>query len=161
MIEPEELRSASKDSSLGLNSNFIDKAIARGDQTYGAFDGTKLVSYIWRSAGCAPDADGVWVRVRKPYNYSYKSFTRPEYRGQGISPVAHLFSDNEMHKQGYRYRAGFVSIANYASLRMGKKMGSQRIGYAGYFAGFGRLMPFRTRAVREIGFEFFRPKDAP
>ncbi|MGI9261115.1 MAG: hypothetical protein ACR2QR_03715, partial [Woeseiaceae bacterium] len=101
--------------------------------------------------------DNVWIRIRKPYNYSYKSFTRTAYRGRRISPTVHLFSDNEMRKHGYAYRVGFVGMTNYASLEMGKHMGSIIVGYAGYIAWFGLLIPFRTRPVKEIGFEFFRP----
>jgi len=157
-IEIGEIKDASEDPDLDMTADFVDDAIARGDLAFGAFDGPRLVSYMWRSVGSAPDADGVWIRVRKPYNYSYKSYTRPSYRGQRISPVVHLFSDNEMRKLGYRYRAGFVAISNYASLRMGLHMGSIQIGRAGYLAWFGRLIPFRSRAVKEIGFEFFRPK---
>ena len=134
--------------------------MARGDLAFGGFDGRQLVSYIWRSAKSAPDADGIWIRIRKPYSYAYKSFTRPEYRGQRISPVVHLFSDNEVRKLGYLYRVGFVAITNYASLNMGRHMGSRKIGYAGYVARFGRLIRFRSRAVRKIGFEFFRPEDS-
>jgi hypothetical protein len=160
-IESDELVEASEDPDLDMDADFVDDAIVRGDQAFGAFDGPQLVSYTWRSVESAPDADGVWVRVSKPYNYAYKSYTRPSHRGQRISPVVILFSDNEMRKAGYRYRAGFVAISNYASLRMGKHMGSRKIGYAGYLAWFGSLIPFRTKVVKEIGFEFFRPVHPP
>lgn len=161
LVEPEELLEFSKDPELDMHPDFVADAIARGDLAYGAFDGTKLVSYMWRSIDFAPDADNVWVRIRKPYNYSYKSFTRAAYRGRRISPSVHLFSDNEMRKHGYEYRVGFVGVTNYASLEMGKHMGSLAIGYAGYLAWFGMLFPFRSRPVRDIGFEFFRPAAKP
>lgn len=157
LIEPDELLELSNDPELDMHPDFVVAAIARGDLAYGAFDGTKLVSYMWRSIDYAPDADNVWVRIRKPYNYSYKSFTRAAYRGRRISPSVHLFSDNEMRMHGYQYRVGFVGVTNYASLEMGKHMGSVVVGYAGYLAWFGMLLPFRTRPVKEIGFEFFRP----
>lgn len=157
LIEPAELLILSKDPDLNLETDFVNDAIARGDLAYGAFDGTLLVSYMWRSVEHAPDTDNVWIRIKKPYNYSYKSFTRSTYRGQRISPTVHLFSDNEMRKYGYEYRIGFVGVTNYPSLEMGKHMGSIIIGYAGYIAWFGMLLPFRTRAVKKTGFEFFRP----
>ena len=159
-LEPDDLDNASRDPSLNMSAGFIKDAIARGDLAFGGFDGRDLVSYIWRSAESAPDADGIWIRLRKPYNYSYKSFTRAEYRGQRISPVVHLFSDNEMRKLGYHYRVGFVAITNFASINMGKHMGSQKIGHAGYLAWFGQLITFRTRAVKQIGFEFFQPNNS-
>lgn len=159
IIENDELLKYCDDPDLELGRPFVEKAILRGDLAFGAFDGPQLVSYIWRSVDSAPDAEGVWIKVAKPYNYSYKSFTRPAYRGQRISPVVHLFSDDEMRKRGYEYRAGFVAVSNRASLEMGKHMGSVVLGYAGYFTAFGRLLTFRTKQVKLIGFEFFRPTD--
>jgi len=156
-VEESELPELCKDPELGIDRDFAEKAVLRGDMVFGAFDGPRLVSYIWRAVESAPDMDDIWVRVNKPYNYSYKSYTRPDYRGQRIGPVVHLFSDNEMRKLGYKYRAGFVSVSNYASLRMGKHMGSVAIGKAGYAVLFGRLFAVRTKAVKAIGFEFFRP----
>jgi len=160
LIEPEELLGLSKDPELNMGVDFVTAAIARGDLAYGAFDGRLLVSYIWRCVDYAPDADDVWIRIKKPYNYSYKSFTRSTHRGQRISPAVHLFSDAEMRKLGYEYRVGFVGVTNYPSLEMGKHMGSVIIGYAGYIAWFGLLFPFRSRPVKEIGFEFFRSTSA-
>ena len=159
-LNDDDLDAASKDPALKMTAEFIRDAVARGDLAFGGFAGAQLISYIWRSAGTAPDDDGIWIRIHKPYNYAYKSFTRLEYRGKRISPVVHLFSDNEMRKLGFLYRAGFVAITNYASLNMGKHMGSKKIGYAGYIAWFGRLIPLRTNAVRKIGFEFFRPNES-
>ena len=158
-IEEAELPELCKDPDLGIRRAFAEKAVLRGDIVFGAFDGPRLVSYIWRAADSAPDVGDIWVRVDRPYNYSYKSYTRPAYRGQRIGPVVHLFSDNEMRKLGYEYRAGFVSVSNFSSLRMGKHMGSEKIGYAGYAVLFGRLFQFRTKAVKAIGFEFYRPDD--
>ena len=145
------------DPDLALSKEFVTAANSRGDLFFGAFDGDLLVSYIWRSLSSAPDADGVWIRVHKPYNYSYNSYTRPGYRGQRISPVVHLFSDNAVYALGYRYRIGFVEITNFASIEMGKYMGSKKIGYAGYVICFGNLIPFRSSAVKATGFEFFKP----
>jgi len=157
IISPETLLEACKDPELQLNHEFVQKAIERGDFAFGAFDGSKLVTYVWRAVASAPHTENLWVRVKRPFNYAYNSFTRPSHRGQRISPAVHLFSDEEMFRQGFTHRAGFVSIANSASLAAGKHMDVDPIGYAGYLSWFGRDIPFRTRAVRNIGFEFFEP----
>jgi hypothetical protein len=158
-ITSDELLTACSNPENGLDEDFVTGAIERGDLAFGAFAGQRLVSYVWRSLESAPDTNDVWIRVGKPYNYAYKSFTHPDFRGQRISPVAHLYSDNEMRKLGYQYRCGFVSVENYSSLAMGEKMGSRPIGYAGYLMWFGKLFSYRTRGAKEIGFEFFRPKE--
>lgn len=155
IIQTEGLVKASSDTELKLSRDFVQAAITRGDIAFGAFDGSVLVAYVWRSLGAAPHTKNLWVRVNRPYCYAYNSFTRPSYRGRHIMPAIILFSDVEMLKQGYQYRAGFVAITNSASLAAGKHMGSNPIGYAGYVKWFGRYFPFKTRAAKKIGFEFF------
>lgn len=154
-ISTQELISASTDPDLQLNPDFVNAAIERGDLAFGAFDEELLVSYIWRTVTTAPHTSDLWVRVDQPYCYSYKSYTRPSHRGKRISPAVHLFSDSEMLKRGYKWRAGFVAVENSASLAMGKHMGSNIVGYAGYIHWFGRYFFFRSRAARDVGFRFF------
>jgi hypothetical protein len=158
VMTTQELREAAKEAELGLSSEFVEAAIDRGDLAIAAFDGDVLAAYVWRSQTSAPHTDTVWVRVKKPCSYSYNSFTRPGYRGKHISPVIHLSSDTEMIKLGYKYRAGFVAVTNFASLAAGKSMGTQVIGHIAYVEWFGRLFLFRAKAIKEIGFEFFRPE---
>jgi len=155
LIPPDQLLIAISDPELLLTREFVQAALDRGDLAFGAFDGPTLVAYVWRTFTSAPHADNLWVRVNNPYCYAYNSFTLPGYRGQRISPAVHLFSDAEMFRRGFENRAGFVALSNTASLAMGKHMGTKPIGYAGYLKWFGRVFPFRTKAVRKIGFEFF------
>jgi len=155
LIPPDQLLKVIDNPALSLSREFVQAALDRGDLVFGAFDGPELVSYVWRTFTVAPHADRLWVKVNKPYCYAYKSLTLPEYRGQRISPAVHIFSDVEMFRRGYTYRAGFVDVSNSASLAAGKHMGTRPIGYAGYAKWFGRVIPFRTSAVRKIGFEFF------
>ena len=157
-IGSDELIKLSDDSGLDLGRDFIQAAIERGDLAFGGFDGSRLVTYVWRSLTSAPHKGGVWVRVNRPYNYSYKSYTRPSCRGHHLGPAIMLFSDAHMFRQGYTHRAGFVSPSNYSNLAAGKYMKSETIGYAGYFDWFGRRLPFATNAVKKIGFEFFAPE---
>jgi len=156
-IPPRQLLKAIDDPALLMEQEFAQAAIDRGDLVFGAFDGPALVSYVWRTFTVAPHSDRLSVRVNKPYCYAYNSFTLPDYRGQRIAPAVHIFSDVQMFRRGYSHRAGFVDVANSASLSMGKHMGTRAIGYAGYAELFGRLIPFRSSAVKNIGFEFYEP----
>ena len=157
-ISSDELMKAGDDSKLGLGHGFVQAAIERGDLAFGAFDGSRLVSYVWRASTSAPHEDGIWVRVNRPYNYSYKSYTKPSYRGRHLCPATILFSDAYMYQQGYTHRVGFVAVSNFSSLAAGKYMESEPIGHAGYFDWFGRRFSFATKAVKSIGFEFFVPE---
>ncbi len=143
------------DAELEQDPAVAREALERGDVVFGAFDGSLLIAYVYRSVSSAPHSDTVWVRVAKPYCYSYKSFTRPDYRGQRVVPALILYSDKEMLKEGYTHRAGYVDIANFASLAMTGPLGSVHIGHAGFLEWFGKCLSFRSKPVRDIGFEFF------
>jgi len=159
-IETDELVAAVDDSELELDRGFVLDAIDRGDFAFGAFDNDNLIAYSWRSVTCAPHTHDLWVRVRRPYNYAYKSFTRPEYRGQRIIPSLILFSDSVMLESGWTHRVGFIAITNFASLEVGKHIESHVIGLGVFATYFGRCFSFRSKGVVKIGLEFFAPASA-
>ena len=68
-----------------LCKRFVEAAMSRGDICLAAFHGGQLLSFVWRSFTTAPHCDGVWVRVERPYWYTYKTFTRPDFRGLRLS----------------------------------------------------------------------------
>jgi hypothetical protein len=157
----EELITACLDPKLHLSEEFVDAAKRRGDICYGAFHANRIVSYTWRAFGAAPHGEMLCVRAQHPYSYSYKSYTRPDYRGNRITPSLILRSDVDMLDRGFTNRVGFVEVTNYESLAMGKRIGAKVVGYAGYLRWFGRYFPFRTPGVRKTGFEFFEPDQTP
>ena len=165
IIQSEELLQASEDLELDLDRNFVRDSIARGDIAFGAFDGPMLVAYIWSasssssssSSSSAPHTDKLWVRVDRLYAYAYKSFVRPDYRGQRLGPAIYLFMNSKLCKQGRTHLVSFVSLTNFRNLAVGKHIGTSPIGHAGYIEIFGRSFSFRTRSVKKIGFEFYQP----
>jgi len=159
MLQSQELFDATEDPNLKLSRNFVTTALERGDFAFGAFDNSKLVALVWRAISTAPHSDGMWVGVRRPYSYVYKSFTRPSHRGRHLSPSLILCSDIECLNRGYTHRAGFISPYNFASRASGKYMGSKIAGYAGYVKWSAFCFTFRTSAVKKIGFEFSRESD--
>lgn len=157
-IEPHELIEASKDPENDMDLDFVSEAVDRGDIAFGAFDNDRLIAYAWRTVTCAPHTDKLWVRIKQPYSYAYKSFTRPGYRGQRLVPSLILFGDAEMLEQGYTHRVGIIAITNFSSLKVGKHIESKVIGYGAFAALFGRCFSIRSRSVKDIGFELFAPE---
>lgn len=158
-VEVDTLMQSVDDPQLGLDQQFVDAALERGDIPFGAFDETLLVAYTWRTISIAPHEDDVWVRAIRPYSYAYKSFTQKEYRGNHILPALILYADDEMLKLGFSHRVGFIAVTNFSSLAVGRYIHSHNFGYAGYLKWFGRLIAFRTRGVAETGFEFIEHDD--
>ena len=157
IASPDELLQAASDPALDMRADFVRSALARGDFAIGAFEGDRLVGYAWRTFTAAPDVDDLWVRVDRPCHYLYKGFTLPSHRGRHIQVAIPLFSDRYFLDQGYTSEVGIVDIANFASINNGKRLGRRKIGHAGYVKWFGRCIPFRTPAVKRIGFQFFKP----
>lgn len=158
-LDESMLREAAKDPEMDIGDEFVTKALARDDRAFGAYDGNQLVSYFWRTTSDTPHMDGVWVRVHKPYTYSYKGFTRRTWRGKHLMAAIAERSQSIYQVDGYTKRITLISLTNYPSRATGRRLLAREIGYAGYFVFFGRYLFFRTAGVRSAGFEFFVPKD--
>lgn len=159
IVPPHDLFKAARDPDLDLSSDFVRDALARGDMAFGAFEGDRLVGYTWRTFTAAPDRDGLWARVRHPYQYSYKAFTRPSHRRRRIHVAITSFADAHLLRRGYRFEVGYMEINNFASIALADFMGRRKIGYAGYVRWFGRSIPFRTPAVKKTGAELFEVRE--
>ena len=157
LVSDEELLNSAIDAALPLDDEFVRAAMDRGDLAFGVFHEAALIAYVWRSIDSAPHYDDCWIRVPRPYSYSYNSFARPEFRGQHLVPALILYSDYEMMKKGYTNRAGIIAVNNFPSLGMGKHLGSHTIGHVGFVRWFSRDIFFRSRPAADIGFQFFQP----
>jgi hypothetical protein len=161
IVRPEELLRAVDDRELDLRSDFVRDALARGDMAFGAFEGSRLVGYTWRTFTAAPDSEGLWAKVPYPYQYSYKGFTRPSHRGRRIHVAITFFTDAYLLGRGYTFEVGYMEISNFSSIGAANFVGRRRIGYAGYVKWFGRRIPFRTPAVKKIGVDLFEADHPP
>lgn len=155
VVKPQELLKAAVDPDLDLDPDFVRGALARGDMAFGAFEGYRLVGYTWRTFASAPHVDGWWVGVDRPYQYSYKAFTRPSHRRRHIHVAITSFADVHLLERGYTAEVGFVDVSNFASLAVADYLGRQRIGYAGHVNWFGSRISFRTPGVKKIGVGLF------
>lgn len=151
-----DLAAAARDLPGALGAEFVDAALARGDLCAAAFDGPHMVAYAWASFSTAPHDDELWVVVEPAHEYAYKSYTRPEYRGRRLVHHVSLCRDQVAVARGARYAVGYIETHNYASRRTYRRLGSRRVGYAGYLVWGGRRCPFRTPGVRACGFRFYR-----
>ena len=164
----EDLLRAAEELPDELTVEFIDASLRRGDLCVGAFDGSILVSFVWRAFtatpnedGLAPHQDEIWVGFEKPYRYGYKSFTRPEYRGRHLQdPVARL-SDRMCIERGYMYDINSVETHNYPSIASVKRHGHRLVGFAGYLMVWGRVYPFQSRGAKRHTFRFYKPSGRP
>jgi hypothetical protein len=161
VVQPEELLKAADDPELEMSHDFVRCALARGDMAFGAFEGDRLVGYTWRTFTAAAYADGLWVRVERPYQYSYKGFTRAAYRGRHIHVGITLLADIHLMERGYTGEIGLINLTNFTSIGVAKYKGRRTIAHAGYVKWFGRRILFSTPGAKKIGAEVSEPRDIP
>lgn len=156
-----ELDEACARGDMLLDKARIDASLARGDICSASFAGDEMVGYAWNAYTMAPHIDDIWIEFQAPYRYGYKSFVHPDHRGQRISNGMAGHSDPDSIQMGFTQAISFVETHNYKSIRSNRRHpGREFIGFAGYFSLFGRVIPFRTRSVKKLGFRFVPPEEA-
>ena len=136
----EELQMAGENHAMDLGAQFLQGAFDRGDICVAAFAGESMVAYSWRAFSGAPHDRDLWVRFEKPCRYGYKGFTLPEYRGKHIQAATAPCIDHYCIERGYTQGISFIETHNFASNRTSQRLGSRRVGYAGYLRLFGRVI---------------------
>lgn len=157
LLTETDLLEGANDDDLELEPAFIRRALARGDLSWGAFEGDKLVGYTWRAPAMAPFRDDFWIRIGYPLHYVYKSYTRTTHRGKGIHIAITRVADKHMLEMGRPAEVGFIDISNIQSLRAARSLGRRKVGWAGYLKIFRRCFTFRTPGVAATQTEFFVP----
>lgn len=159
-LDEDEVLAFAADPALELDRQWVRETFARGAVCLGALKDGRLVGYSWLAYGGTPYAAGVWVEIDRSLRYSYKSFVRPEYRGQRIIQALHALGDRPELWRGRRASVSFVTSDNFASLSSLERVGARVVGYASYARVFGMLVAFRSPGVRRAGIRLRPPPPA-
>lgn len=150
----DELERAVEDPCLDLDRDFVDGAVARDDFCAAVFHDGHMVAYGWNAVGPTPHDDRLMVHFDAPAGYSYKAFTRPEYRGRRLQNVVADAGRDEYLRRGRTVVLSFVESHNLASIASSGHRPNRRVGFAGYVRVGSRILPFRTPGARRFGFRF-------
>ena len=148
------------DPQLELRQEWVRNAYAQGGVCLGALEDGRLLGYTWLAYGDTRYTGGVWVQLGARFRYSYKSFVRPECRGQRIAQALHALADQSELRRGRCFAMNLVELDNCSSFAALQRAGSRSIGYAGYAKCFGLLLTFRTPGVARAEIRFYRPTRA-
>jgi hypothetical protein len=154
-VSTDELRALVAEPALQLDGTFIDSAAASTAIMTGVFENDRLAAYAFATGHAVPAGDGMWVKCDYPYRYSFKSFTRPEYRGRRLSTFASLASDAMFMNLGYTHAISYTETHNFASIRTEASKGNVLIGIAGYVRFGSSRLSFRSPGCRRVGFAFY------
>ena len=122
------LRRFGDDPKYDLSREFLDEALAKGDECYGFLDGDRLASFGWYSAVPTKIADSLRFCFDRRYVYMYKGYTDPDYRGQRLHALGMTSALKQFRERGAAGLVSYVYTTNFDSLRSCYRMGYTDVG---------------------------------
>ena len=151
-VTSEELRGFVENFSEVFTSEFVERALARGDRCYGIFDGRELAAFGWYSERPTRLFSNFILGFAGGYTYVYNAYTRPAYRGKRLHAVGMCRALRELHSEGKRGLVALVDSKNFASSRSTTRMGFRNFGRV-FLLYLGRYSKsFVTPGCRPYGF---------
>jgi hypothetical protein len=152
-LDERMLRHFADDPKNELRHDFLDEALAKGDECYGFLAGAALAAYGWYSSK-PTDVDFLGLRLRfsDQYVYMYKGFTATDHRGQRLHAIGMTRALEVYLARGYRGIVSCVEWNNFASLKSCYRMGYHPFGNIA-IAGRGKHYVLRhDNGCRDYGF---------
>jgi hypothetical protein len=127
---PAELRAAAATPAWGaeMPPAFVERALARGDECVGIFDGATMVSSGWYARGTTPISDSFALAFAPVWRYMYKGFTLKSHRGKRLHGIGMTYALRHYTDAGARGLISYVEFNNLRSLRSVEKMGYRVFG---------------------------------
>jgi hypothetical protein len=154
------LRQFAADPKNELRHDFLDEALAKGDECYGFLAGPVLAAYGWYSSK-PTDVDFLGLRLRfsDQYVYMYKGFTAADHRGQRLHAIGMTRALEVYLARGYRGIVSCVEWNNFASLKSCYRMGYHPFGNIA-IAGHGKHYVLRhDNGCRQYAFRLEPTED--
>jgi hypothetical protein len=149
-----QLRARACDPCNELTDEFLDDALAKGDECYAVLDGAKLACYSWYSSKPTVASDGLSIHFNPAFVYGYKAFTLPDYRGQRLHAIEVSRALEAYLARGFRGTIAYVESHNFASLRSCYRMGYRDVGRTLALGIGGRPWAWTGRGCRAFGCRF-------
>jgi GNAT superfamily N-acetyltransferase len=143
------------DPALRLSRQWVRAAYARGAVGLGAMQDGRLVGYTWLAYSDTPYDSTVWCALKPGLRYTYKSFVRPEYRGQRIIQALYAFADRPELWRGRRASLYLVNSDNLASLASLERIGCRSLGHVTYARIFDSVIAFHSPELRRAGIHLY------
>src|SRR5579872_4129421 len=107
-----------------LSRNFLEQALAKGDECYGFLDGNVLAAYGWYSNKPTEiDPPDLVLHFNDKFIYMYKGFTHVNYRGKRLHAIGMTRALEAYLARGYKGIVSFVEWNNFGSLKSCYRMG--------------------------------------
>jgi hypothetical protein len=150
-----ELEQYAASNSHQLDSEFVRRSLARGDDCFGVFHGYDLAAYSWYSTQVTAAEDGFAVSCSKKYVYMYKAYTHPQYRGRRLYALGVTHAVREYLHLGFQGMICYVQPQNLASLKALQRAGCDTFGFAAYVRGTRWV--HHSAGCSRVGFHVQKP----
>lgn len=142
---PEELREFARDPDNELSPQFIEEALARGDQCFAIRDGPTLASYGWYATKPAPiGLPGFVLHFDERWTYMFKGFTHQRHRGQRLHAFGMAMAMRHYRERGFHGLVSYVESTNADSLKSCARLGYREFGSVYLLKVFGRWLTLST-----------------
>ena len=142
-LEPRDLLTIIENPEYEMSADFVQQALAKGDECYGILDEDILASYGWYARSATSlDPDDLIFHFDDKYVYMYKGFTLHSYRGQRLHAIGMTRALAEYQSRSFKGLVSCVESNNFDSLKSCYRMGYHDCG--------------RIRVTRIVGKYVFR-----
>ena len=135
-----------------VSDQFVEIALAKGDECYAIFDGQHLASFGWYSQKPTLLQPRLTLHFAPSYVYMYNGYTFPEYRGQRLHAVGMSRALKEYSNRGRKGLVSVVQSNNLESLRSCYRMGYKDFGDLRVVGLFDKLWTFHSRGCQAFNF---------
>jgi hypothetical protein len=134
-LSADTLRMMSADPRYDLTPDFLDEALAKGDECFGIVDGDELAAYGWYAHTPTKLADDLRLHFDDRYVYMYKGFTLESHRGRRLHAIGMTGALAAYRARGYKGLVSYVEADNLNSLKSTHRMS---------YIDFGRVLLWRV-----------------
>jgi hypothetical protein len=151
----EELLRAAADPDLAgeMSAEFVESALARGDECFALFDRGRVAAFGWYSNQPTAIGGDLVLRFDPSWVYMYKGYTLPTYRGKRLHGVGMTLALRAYTGRGARGLISYVKSSNFQSLRSTEKMGFRIFGDIYVLRALGRVLTWATPGCQPYRFQ--------
>jgi len=156
-LDRETLRRMTAEAKYDLTAEFLDDALAKGDECYAIVDGAEPAAYGWYAHSPTRMSDGMLVQFDPAYVYMYKGLTLDAYRGRRLHAIGMTRALAAYRARGFKGLVSYIESDNLNSLKSAYRMGYVDFGRVFIIRMWGRLVTFRTPGCAAFGFGIAPP----
>ena len=156
-LDRETLRRMTAESKYDLSAEFLEDALAKGDECYAIKDGDQPAAYGWYAHSPTLMNDGLMVHFDPAHVYMYKGLTLDAYRGRRLHAIGMTRALAAYRERGFKGLVTYIESDNLNSLKSAYRMGYVDFGRVFLIRILGRVLTFRTPGCTALGFDVGPP----